>query len=506
MSMPAEILRHELTLQHLLAGFVDAPPLQISGITDDSRSIEPGDAFLAWQGVTAHGLQFVDAAINAGAAAIVWDADTGDESLLRNDIPFVAVHGLVSHLGEIANRWYGNPSEAVKVIGVTGTNGKTTVAYLIAQCLNKLDHECAYIGTLGSDYNELHTELGMTTPPCLELHRQIAMFRDAGASEVALEVSSHALAQNRVSGVNFDAAVFTNLSRDHIDYHGDMRAYGEIKARLFTDYAADHKVVNLDNDFGHQLAERCGDGVVTVSTQIDRVSNGRSYVFVRSIVTSPTGSRITISSSWGDGDIEIPLLGDFNIANVVEVLALLLSWGIDFSKASAVISEVKAPPGRMQNVAGSGIGSVPPVLVDYAHTPAALEAALRALRGHARGNIWCVFGCGGDRDRGKRPQMGKIASQFADRAIVTSDNPRSEAPEKVIADVLAGMDDLAIAIESRAVAIEHAIRSAASNDVILIAGKGHEDYQLIGDKRIDFSDYEVALASIDARSNVEGDQ
>jgi UDP-N-acetylmuramoyl-L-alanyl-D-glutamate--2,6-diaminopimelate ligase len=229
-------------------------------------------------------------------------------------------------------------------------------------------------------------------------------------------------------------------------------------------------------------------------------------VFVRSIITSPTGSRITISSSWGDGDIEIPLLGDFNIANVVEVLALLLSWGIDFSKASAVISDVKAPPGRMQNVAGSGVGSVPSVLVDYAHTPAALEAALRALRGHAQGNIWCVFGCGGDRDRGKRPQMGKIASQLADRAIVTSDNPRFETPEKIIADVLAGMDEHAIAIESRAAAIDHAIRSAAPNDVILIAGKGHEDYQLIGDKRIDFSDYDVALASIDARSNVENDQ
>lgn len=504
MSMPAEILRSHLTLQQLLAGFVDAPVLPISGIADDSRQVKPGDAFLAWQGVAAHGLNFADAAIAAGAAVVVWDADTGDESQAKGEVPFVAVNGLVSHLGEIANRWYDWPSRSLKVVGITGTNGKTTVAYLIAQCLKKLGSECAYIGTLGADLNELHTDLGMTTPPCLELHKQLALFCDAGASHAALEVSSHALDQNRVSGVQFDAAVFTNLSRDHIDYHGDMREYGEVKARLFTDYEAKHKIISVDTEFGQELAARCVGDVVTVSTRFDRVANGRPYVFVRSVVTTPVGSRITINSSWGDGEIEIPLLGDFNIANAVEVLALLLSWNMDFSAACAVISEVKAPPGRMQRVVGSGAATVPSILVDYAHTPAALEAALRAVRGHARGEVWCVFGCGGDRDRGKRPQMGKVASRLADRAIVTSDNPRSEPPDVIIADVLAGMNEKAIAIESRAAAIDHAVQSAKPTDVILIAGKGHEDYQLIGDKRLDFSDYQVALASIETRLKAEG--
>ena len=491
-------------MQQLLEGIAAAPAVPISGIADDSRQINPGDAFLAWQGLTAHGLQFAKAAIKSGAAAIVWDADTGGEFETSGDVPLVAVDGLAGHLGEIANRCYDWPSREVRVIGITGTNGKTTVAWLVAQCLKLLDFECAYIGTLGADFNELHTDLGVTTPPCLELHKQIARFRDAGANYVALEVSSHALQQNRVNGVQFDTTVFTNLSRDHIDYHGDMHAYGEIKAQLFTAYDASHRIISLDGEFGQKLAARCGDNVVTVSTRFDRVADGRPFVFVRSVVTTESSSRIKINSSWGDSDIEIPLMGDFNIANVVEVLALLLSWGTDFSKACAVLSQVNAPPGRMQKVADSGNRMVPVVLVDYAHTPAALEAALRALRAHARGKIWCVFGCGGDRDRGKRPQMGKVASRLADQAIVTSDNPRSEAPDKIIADVLAGMDEQAIAIESRRIAIDHAIREAGSTDVILIAGKGHEDYQLVGAERLDFSDYEVALASIHERLKAEG--
>ena len=274
MSMPAEILIHDLTLQQLLAGFGEAPPLPISGIADDSRRLQAGNAFLAWQGATSHGLQFVDAAIDAGVAAIIWDTDTGDESLAVGDVPFVAVKGLAGHLGELANRWYDNPSRVVKVIGVTGTNGKTTVASLVAQCLQRLGKDCAYIGTLGSEFRGVVSDHGMTTPPCLELLGQIAAFRDAGASYVALEVSSHALAQGRVDGVQFDTAIFTNLSRDHIDYHGDMRSYGEAKARLLLDCGARHRIVSLDTDFGQDLAGRCGNDVVTVSTRFDRIANG----------------------------------------------------------------------------------------------------------------------------------------------------------------------------------------------------------------------------------------
>lgn len=504
--MPAEFIAADLTLQQLLAGFFDAPPLPITGIADDTRQLDPGNVFLAWQGAAAHGLEFSDAAIKAGATAIVWDADTGQESMAAGEIPFIAVNGLAANLGEIANRWYDWPSKAVKVIGVTGTNGKTSVASFVTQCLQELGSETAYIGTLGSEFNGAIIDLGMTTPPCLELHRHLAAFRDAGASHAALEVSSHALAQGRVNGIEFDAAIFTNLSRDHIDYHGDMRAYGEAKARLFLECGARHRIISLDTEFGQDLAGRCGGDVVTVSTRFDRISNGRPYVFVRSVVATPTGSLITINSSWGDGDIEISLPGDFNIANVVGVLALLLSWNVSLAVACDVISNVKAPPGRMQKIAESAGNDVPTVYVDYAHTPAALEAALRALRPHTRGQVWCVFGCGGDRDRGKRPLMGKIARRLADQAIVTSDNPRSEPPGNIIADVLAGMDDSALAIESRASAIAQAIREAEIGDAILIAGKGHEDYQLVGGQRLDFCDYQVALANIVERLKKESEQ
>ena len=504
--MPAEILQPDMTLRQLLVGIADAPIIPISGIADDSRRLQQGDVFLARQGAASHGLDFAEAAIRAGVAAIVWDADTGDESLAAGAVPFIAVNGLASQLGEIANRWNDWPSKAMQVVGVTGTNGKTTVAYLVAQCLNSLGNDCAYVGTLGSQFRELHTDLGATTPACLDLHQQLASFRDAGASHVALEVSSHAIDQDRINGVEFDAAVFTNLSRDHIDYHGDMRAYGEVKAKLFTESDARYRIISLDSEFGQDLANRCGDNVVTVSNRFDRVSNGRPFVFVRSVVTTGIGSRIAINSSWGDGDVESPLAGDFNVANIVEVLALLLCWGIEFEDARTAISQVKAPPGRMQGVAASKQGSAPAVYVDYAHTPAALEAALRALRPHAQGQVWCVFGCGGDRDKGKRAQMGPLAGRLADRAIVTSDNPRSESPGDIIADVLAGMDEGALPIESRADAIAYAIREACPADVVLIAGKGHEDYQLIGDQRLEFSDYEVALANIDERIQAEGGQ
>ncbi len=506
MSMPAELLCSDLNLQQLLAGIADVSPLPISGIADDSRQLQAGNVFLAWQGGAVHGLQFAATAIKSGAAAVVWDADTGDASQIVEGIPFFPVNGLAGHLGEIANRWYDWPSRAVKVIGVTGTNGKTTVTSFVAQSLKRLGHDCASIGTLGAEFDGVVHDLGMTTPPCLELHRHLALDRDAGASHVALEVSSHALDQGRVSGVQFDAVVFTNLSRDHIDYHGDMRAYGEAKARLFTEWRTPHRIVSLDSEFGQSLADRCGSDVVTISTRFDRVANGRPYVFVRSVVTTPTGSRITINSSWGDGDIEISLPGDFNVANVVAVLALLLSWNIEFSTACDVVGQVEAPPGRMQSVVESTVSGVPTVFIDYAHTPAALEEALRALRGHAEGQVWCVFGCGGDRDRGKRPQMGRIVGRLADRAIVTSDNPRSEAPDAIISEVLAGMDASALAIESRAMAIAHAVREAQADDVILVAGKGHEDYQLVGEKRLDFSDYGVALTNIRKRLQQEGVQ
>ncbi len=500
MSMPAEHLNTKPTLAELLRGFADAPEIVVGNMSSDSRSLRPGDLFLACGGDNSHGLDYIADAVTAGVAAIAWDSSTTDAPATEVGIPIVAVPDLASHLGEIANRFYGRPSESVHVVGVTGTNGKTTVAWLIAQCCEHLGQSCGYIGTLGKGVGEVEGGEGMTTPGAIELHGSLADFRDAGATWAAVEVSSHALAQQRIDGITFDTVMFTNLSRDHLDYHGDMQSYAETKARLFLDYPARTRIINLDSEFGSELAGRCGPDVVTVSTCFDRVANGRPYVFVRSVVANGNGSLVRINSSWGEGEFQLPLPGDFNVANAVIVLAALLGHGVPMAQACESLAHVSAPPGRMERVEASD--GLPAVFVDYAHTPRAIEVALRALSAHCKGQLWCVFGCGGDRDSGKRPQMGRMAETHADRLVVTSDNPRGEEPGQIIAQIIDGLKQphVATVLEDRAAAIAWAIREAAADDIILIAGKGHENYQLIGTERIDFSDYGVALANLSKRS------
>ena len=493
MSMPAEHLTAAMTLADLLQGIADAPAVPVHGISSDSRRLDEGDVFLAVQGLTSHGLDFLAEAAESDVAAIVWDSTTG--AAPRDiGIPTIAVPDLASRLGEIADRFYGEPSKALGIVGITGTNGKTTVAWMIAQAGELLGERCGYLGTLGYGVGELQGTEGMTTPAAIELHGRLAEFVERGASQAALEVSSHALAQGRVDGVRFDTAMFTNLTRDHLDYHKDMREYFDSKARLFLECNPKDRIVNLDSDYGAQLAERCGQEVITVSTNFDRVANGRPYVFVRSVVANERGSEVSFTSSWGDGQFGLQLPGDFNVANAVLVLALLLKNGIELDQACDVMSQLSAPPGRMQRVPAEG----PAAYIDYAHTPHALEVALRALRPHCRGKLWCVFGCGGDRDAGKRPQMGKAAEHFADRVVVTSDNPRSEDPQAIIKDVVAGFvrPERATIIEDRAAAIAWSLQQAADNDVVLIAGKGHEDYQEFGAEQRPFSDYAVAAAAL----------
>jgi UDP-N-acetylmuramoyl-L-alanyl-D-glutamate--2,6-diaminopimelate ligase len=497
MSMPAEILSPNITLDQLLKGLADAPAIPVSGISSDSRQLGEGDVFIAFQGSASHGLDFLDQAIDAGVAAVVWDSSTGEAR--SADIPMVEVSGLATHLGTIANRFFDTPSKRIKVCGVTGTNGKTTVAYLIMQCLHLQGQKCGYIGTLGAGIDEISSPGDMTTPACIDLHRQLAGFSAAGASHAALEVSSHALEQQRIDGVHFDTAIFTNLSRDHIDYHGSMRAYGETKARLFLEHDVRHRIVSLDTDFGQELAERCAPNVVTVSTRFDRVANGRPFVFVRAVVATDSGSRVSVMSSWGAGEFLLPLPGEFNVANAVDVLSALLCWDVPMDEACELLSRVSAPPGRMQGVRLDSETEVPTVFVDYAHTPASLEAALRALRKHCKGELWCVFGCGGDRDRGKRSLMGRIAARHSDHPVVTNDNPRFEKPAEIIAGILEGMDEDTVVIEDRGAAIAHAISEADKKDVVLIAGKGHEQYQIIGSERLEFSDYRIAQANMQAR-------
>ncbi|MDH3614141.1 MAG: UDP-N-acetylmuramoyl-L-alanyl-D-glutamate--2,6-diaminopimelate ligase [Gammaproteobacteria bacterium] len=496
MSMPAEQLTTTRCLSELLRGFADAPACDVFGIASDSRSLKPGDLFLACGGENNHGLDYVSDALTAGVAAIAWDSSTAAAPKVEVGIPLVAVPRLARHLGDIANRFYGHPSATVRVAGVTGTNGKTTVAWLIAQCCEQLDFRCGYVGTLGTGIGEIESGAGMTTPGAVELHGSLADFRDQGAVAAVIEVSSHALAQNRVDGVVFDSVLFTNLSRDHLDYHGDMHNYAEAKAKLFLEHSAKHRIINLDSEFGTQLADRCGQDVVTVSTKLDRVENGRPYVFVRSVIAKNGGSKVGVNTAWGDGEFALHLPGDFNVANAVIVLALLLRQGVPMDKACDVLSTVSAPPGRMQRVAAPDAS--PSVYVDYAHTPAAIDVALRALKTHCKGKLWCVFGCGGDRDAGKRAQMGKMAERRADRIVVTSDNPRNEEPADIIAAIVTGLGspERATIIEDRAAAIAWTIAQAAAEDVVLIAGKGHENYQLIGADRIDFSDYGVAQANL----------
>ncbi len=508
MSMPATPLHTAMTLRQLLEGIADAPAVGIDGIASDSRKLAPGYAFLACRGAQHHGLDFLDAALAAGVAAVVWDRDTALAVPAISGAFSVPVAGLERRLGDIADRWFGAPSGQLRVSAVTGTNGKTTVAYLVAQCMRRLGKPCGYLGTLGAGIETVEPR-AMTTPACLELHGELAEFVRGGAGHAAIEVSSHALAQNRIDGVRVDSALFTNLSRDHIDYHGGMAAYGETKARLFADFEPRHRIVCIDTPFGRELLERCraigGGGIVAVSaTPHAPVFPDTRYLFVTATEASERGFALTFDSSWGNGSFRLPLAGYFNVANAAMVLAQLLCWEMPLDGAAAALERVHAPAGRMQRVQAETVTPGPAVYVDYAHTPAGLEAALESLRLHCTGKLWCVFGCGGDRDRGKRPLMGQVAAKLADRVVVTSDNPRFEDPQAIIAAVLEGMGRRDVAIPDRARAIGYAIREARDNDVILVAGKGHEDVQLVAGKRLPFSDVDTARAALAARQPGSG--
>lgn len=498
MNAAAGSIHNPLDTRQLFGDLPTLPAVSVRHITDDSRHVAEGSLFIAVKGQRGHGLEFADAAIKAGAAAVAWDSSTGDASLARGSVPFLAVEDLAGQLGNLANRWYGAPSHALDVYAVTGTNGKTTVAYLIAQCLQHLGERCGYLGTLGYGVDEINDRFGLTTPPCLALHGALAEMRAAGATHVAMEASSHALSQNRLDGLRLKAALFTNLSRDHVDYHGDMAAYADSKARLFKEFDAEHRIVCVDSEFGRQLAARFADDVITTSALSGRSARGPRHVIVRSAAAGDAGSRVRVTTSWGEGDVTIPLAGEFNISNAIVVFALLLANGIPFDDAREALAHISAPPGRMQSVLIGEDQTLPQVYIDYAHTPTALEVALQALRAHTAGRLWCVFGCGGNRDVGKRPLMGATVNRLADVAVVTNDNPRDESPAKIIGEVLEAMDASTIAIEDRAAAIAYAITNAHAGDAVLIAGKGHENYQIIGDERRDFSDFEAARANLRA--------
>ncbi|HTY50238.1 MAG TPA: UDP-N-acetylmuramoyl-L-alanyl-D-glutamate--2,6-diaminopimelate ligase, partial [Steroidobacteraceae bacterium] len=427
--------------------------------------------------------------------------------------PPVYVAGLPQlrgHLGQIADRFFGQPSRALWIAGITGTNGKTTCAYLLAQAFTLCGRTGAYMGTLGWGRPEQLTAATHTTADVVSVHRMLGELAADGARCVGMEVSSHALDQGRVDEVRFDAAAFTNLTQDHLDYHGSMQAYGEAKGRLFgLPLAA--RVINVDDGFGRQLAARPGEGVVVATSRGAAPPPGPgSYVWAARVEHRPAGLGIDVRTSWGEVRLEVPLIGDFNVDNVLTVLAVLLAAQVPLRAAAQALARCAAPPGRMEVLRGAGRTAI----VDYAHTPDALAKALAAARAHCTGRLLLVFGCGGERDAGKRPLMGGIAARLADEVVLTDDNPRGEDPRRIVADILAGITGgagpteepgagaagqaraggVVVVEHDRARAIRAALARACDRDLVLIAGKGHEDYQIVGAERRAFSDRQVVRA------------
>jgi UDP-N-acetylmuramoyl-L-alanyl-D-glutamate--2,6-diaminopimelate ligase len=491
---------YETTLAALLEGI--AHPLRdvpVRDLVQDSRRATPGAAFVACQGRATHGVVHAPMAVERGAVAVLWEPVPGLEApSLPPHVAVLAIPGLGQRVGEIAHRFFREPSTELQVAGFTGTNGKTTSAYLLAQAADLVGRRSAYLGTLGSGRPGALRDAGLTTPDCVTVHRRLAEARDGGARTMSVEVSSHALDQDRVAGVRFDTAVFTNLTRDHLDYHGTLEAYGEAKARLFRSPGLRRAVVNVRDEFGRQLADRLDESLerLVFSTSNDVwAARGAGWIRVPELRATSAGLTLHVETSWGAGTLRSRLVGEFNAENLLAVLGVLLGWSVPLQQALVALASCVAPPGRMEAFGG---GAQPLALVDYAHSPDALAKVLDAARAHARGRLFCVFGCGGDRDPGKRPLMGAIAEALADVVVVTDDNPRTEASSAIIGQVLAGLrtPEGAHVIADRAEAIHYALAEADAGDVVVIAGKGHEDYQVVGRETRPFSDRKVVLDAL----------
>ncbi|MGZ8290814.1 MAG: UDP-N-acetylmuramoyl-L-alanyl-D-glutamate--2,6-diaminopimelate ligase [Telluria sp.] len=490
-----------------------APNAQLAS---DSRRIKAGDVFFAYPGEAGDGRNFIQAAVDQGAAAVVYDGANfaWDDAV---DVPHLAVDGLKQQAGPISHAWHGMPDQGMFTVGVTGTNGKTSCAVWLGQALSRLGSPTAVIGTLGVGLFSGRAEpeydvTGYTTPDAVLLAGKLAEVRQAGAASLAIEVSSIGLEQGRTAGMHFDVALFTNLTRDHLDYHGDMASYEAAKIKLFEWPNLKTAVLNLDDPAGLRLVShlrgKFGDALaITGYTLQDSAAQpeieGVAILRASQFRSRHAGTEFHLDSPFGAANVKTHVVGHFNISNALAVLGALLAKGVALKSGVDALEALTPAPGRMQQLGGQ---DAPMVVVDYAHTPDALEKTLQALRQVADergGQLWCVFGCGGDRDPGKRPQMGAIA-QIAEHVLVTSDNPRSEEPGEIIAQIVAGMDashpaSSCQAIEDRAAAILSAVKHAAKNDVILVAGKGHEPYQEIKGKKMPFSDAEHAALAFAAR-------
>lgn len=474
----------------------------IDRIVSDSRRVGPGAAFFAYPGEVADGRRHIPDALARGASAVVWESE-GFEWDAAWAVPNIGVRNLKQQAGPLAHAYYGRPSEALWTCGVTGTNGKTSCTQWIAAAICARGEEAGVIGTLGARLGRRTAELGNTTPDALELHRTLAGFVQEGAKAVAMEVSSHGLVQGRVNGMKFDCALFTNLTHDHLDFHGSMEAYAAAKSMLFEFASLKHAVLNLDDVVGVRIAQSlAARGVPTIGYSLspEGVAPGSvdRYIAARDILVGADAAEVGLATSWGDRRATLHQFGRFNVSNILGVLGCLVAYGLDIDSALRAIKDLPDVPGRMQRIGGGGR---PLAVVDYAHTPDALDKVLHALRPVAEaggGRLVAVFGAGGNRDALKRPRMGEVASRVADRIVITSDNPRNEDPAEIIDAIRAGVTIAHECEPDRARAIASAIRGARAGDVVLIAGKGHETFQEIGGRRLPFSDAVVAEQAIAA--------
>lgn len=493
MQRDGEPMPLQCLLDGLLAPGARPRQLTVSALTMDSRLVQPGDVFLACAGDRIHGLAYADQARAAGAALVLWEPPRGGSPIGED---YLEVPELRARAGEIAARLLERPARDLTVIGITGTDGKTSCAHFLVQCLDRADQPCGLIGTLGWGRVDALAPVSHTTPDPLTLQRMLSCLRAAGCVRVVMEVSSHGLDQGRVAGVDFDLAVLTNLTRDHLDYHGDAESYAEAKARLFQWPGLSASVLNADDPFGRDLARHgtAGEYILYGLSDTAVLGQGREgrvrWVLGRNLRLTRDGLQLDVDTAWGDGALHSHLMGRFNASNLLAVLSVLLLQGRSLQQALTRMATLRTVPGRMEHFGG---GDRPVVVVDYAHTPHALGQVLGALREHSPGRLICVFGCGGDRDAGKRPQMAQAAERWADRIIVTDDNPRSEDPDRIVAQVMAGFrhPSKVAVVRDRGLAINQAVNGAEQADTVLIAGKGHEDCQLVGDRRVPFSDREV---------------
>lgn len=484
-----------MTLQRLFAGLADTdhlPDIRVSGLALDSRHIAGGELFLACAGTAQHGANFIEQAIAQGAVAVAVEPapESAGLDLDAFAVPAFWVERLHLLASEVAGRFYGEPSHEMAVVGITGTNGKTSVSQFIAQAIAE-QSPCGVVGTLGSGlYGEL-SETGHTTPDAVSLQAQLAQMHDAGASHVAMEVSSHALDQGRVGGLRFAVAVYTNLSHEHLDYHGDMETYAAAKRRLLEMPGLAKAVINADDATGRNWLASMPEGLEAISYGLEGGAGEGLHptLFADAVQLDASGLSMQVHSPWGEGRLQSGLLGRFNAANLLAALGALLALGYGFADAIARLGRTGTVPGRMERFAVQGR---PLVVVDYAHTPDALAHVLTALREHTRRRLWCLFGCGGERDREKRSKMGQIAEALADSVVITDDNPRRENPFNIIEDIFRGIEnpDAIYVNRDRVHAIAHAIGLSREGDVILVAGKGHETEQQIGGQRVPYSDRE----------------